>query len=112
MLVVLEGLDGAGKSTQVRMFKDYLQKRNGDLEYIHFPRYDAPVYGELISRFLRGDFGPIESVHPQLVALLLLSEMYFLRARRSFWTGMCIPISLINAPNCPMTKKLRLSGPG
>lgn len=31
MLVVLEGLDGAGKSTQVRMFKDYLQKRNGDL---------------------------------------------------------------------------------
>ena len=76
MLVVLEGLDGAGKSTQVRMFKDYLQKRNGDLEYIHFPRYDAPVYGELISRFLRGDFGPIESVHPQLVALLFAEDRH------------------------------------
>ena len=57
MLIVLEGLDGAGKSTQVRMLKDYLASRPGGLEYIHFPRYDAPVYGELISRFLRGDFG-------------------------------------------------------
>ena len=61
-----EGLDGAGKSTQVRMLKDYLASRPGGLEYIHFPRYDAPVYGELISRFLRGDFGDNDSVHPQL----------------------------------------------
>ena len=54
MLVVLEGLDGAGKSTQVKKLKAYLEKICPELEYIHFPRYDAPVYGDLISRFLRG----------------------------------------------------------
>ena len=74
MLIVLEGLDGAGKSTQVRMFRKYLESDSPGLEYIHFPRYDAPVYGGLISRFLRGDFGANEAVHPQLVALLFAED--------------------------------------
>ena len=76
MLVVLEGLDGAGKSTQVKKLRQYLEEVFGSLEYIHFPRYDAPVYGELISRFLRGDFGSNETVHPQLVALLFAEDRH------------------------------------
>lgn len=76
MLVVLEGLDGAGKSTQVRRFRQYLESVCPSLEYIHFPRYDAPVYGGLISSFLRGDFGGNDSVHPQLVALLFAEDRH------------------------------------
>ena len=76
MLVVLEGLDGAGKSTQVKKLRSYLEDLWGSLEYIHFPRYDAPVYGDLISRFLRGDFGNNEQVHPQLVALLFAEDRH------------------------------------
>ena len=75
MLTVLEGLDGAGKSTQVRKLREYLEGK-GPLEYIHFPRYNAPVYGELISRFLRGDFGTNETVHPQLVALIYAEDRH------------------------------------
>lgn len=76
MLVVLEGLDGAGKSTQVRKLRKYLESVCDGLEYIHFPRYDAPVYGDLISRFLRGDFGSNDTVHPQLVALLFAEDRH------------------------------------
>lgn len=76
MLVVLEGLDGAGKSTQVKLLRSYLEEKTGQVKYIHFPRYDAPVYGDLISRFLRGDFGNNDAVHPQLVALLFAEDRH------------------------------------
>ena len=76
MLIVLEGLDGAGKSTQVKRLMEYLTQRCGSLEYIHFPRYEAPVYGDLITRFLKGEFGSIEAVHPQLVALLFAEDRH------------------------------------
>lgn len=58
------------------MLKDYLGTVCRSLEYIHFPRYDAPVYGELIGKFLRGGFGSIASVHPQLVALLFAEDRH------------------------------------
>lgn len=76
MLIVLEGLDGAGKSTQVKKLRQYLEAATGNLEYIHFPRYDAPVYGALISRFLKGEFGSNDTVHPQLVALLFAEDRH------------------------------------
>ncbi len=74
MLIVLEGLDGAGKSTQVKQLKAYLETLPQGLDYIHFPRYDAPVYGGLITRFLKGEFGENGQVHPQLVALLFAED--------------------------------------
>ena len=76
MLIVIEGLDGAGKSTQVRLMREYLGTVCPSLEYIHFPRYDAPVYGGLIGKFLRGGFGPMGQVHPQLVALLFAEDRH------------------------------------
>ena len=74
MFIVLEGLDGAGKSTQIRMLRQLLAERGVESEYVHFPRFDAPVYGELIARFLRGEFGGVEQVDPYLVALLFAGD--------------------------------------
>ena len=74
MFIVLEGLDGAGKSTQITKLKEMFKKRGVDTEYLHFPRFDAPVYGDLIARFLRGDLGTVEGVNPYLVALLYAGD--------------------------------------
>lgn len=74
MFIVLEGLDGAGKSTQIAKITEMFRKRGVECEYLHFPRFDAPVYGELIARFLRGDLGSVDMVNPYLVALLYAGD--------------------------------------
>ena len=74
MLIVIEGLDGSGKSTQVRKLKEYIARSGRALEYIHFPRFDTPLYGDLLARFLRGELGSIDRVHPRLVALLFAED--------------------------------------
>lgn len=73
-LIVLEGLDGAGKSTQMKLLKGLLDSRGLEHESLHFPRFTAPVYGELIARFLRGELGDIASVDPYIVALLFAGD--------------------------------------
>lgn len=87
MLIVLEGLDGAGKSTQRKMVTSYLSSLGRQVDYLHFPRYDAPVYGDLIGKFLRGDFGAIDQVHPQLVALLFAEDRHDAADLIREWTG-------------------------
>jgi len=74
MFIVLEGLDGAGKSTQIGLLREMFARQGVGSAYIHFPRFDAPVYGELIARFLRGEFGGVGQVDPYLVALLFAGD--------------------------------------
>ena len=92
MLIVLEGLDGAGKSTQVKLLKEYLAGKGVNLRYLHFPRYDAPLYGDLIGKYLRGDLGSIEQVHPQIVALLFALDRMDAAATIKEWlaAGDCV----------------------
>jgi dTMP kinase len=72
--LVVEGVDGSGKSTQIKLITDQLEEKGIPYRYVHFPRTDSPVYGELIARFLRGDFGNLNSVDPYLVALLYAGD--------------------------------------
>lgn len=85
MFIVLEGLDGAGKSTQIANLRQLLGERGLQSEYIHFPRFDAPIYGELIARFLRGEFGPADGVDPYLVALLFAGDRAAAAAQIREW---------------------------
>ncbi len=73
-LIVLEGLDGAGKSTQMRLLGESVAGRGHRAEAMHFPRTDTPLYGETIARFLRGDFGDVDKVDPYTVALLFAGD--------------------------------------
>jgi dTMP kinase len=73
-LFVIEGIDGAGKSTQIKLLRKFFSDKGYDCEYLHFPRTETPYFGELIARFLRGEFGSINEVDPYIVAMLYAGD--------------------------------------
>ena len=92
MLIVLEGLDGAGKSTQRDMISQHLAADGLQVDHLHFPRYDASVFGGMIGAFLRGDYGRIDQVDPHLVALLFAEDRHEAAAdlRSRLELGRCV----------------------
>lgn len=73
-IITLEGLDGAGKSTQIDLLIQHMTNLNIAHKFIHFPMLNKGHYGHLIAQFLRGEFGELDQVHPQLVALLFAED--------------------------------------
>jgi dTMP kinase len=67
--IVLEGIDGSGKCTQLEMLARALKARGVDFAQMSFPRYDG-FFGKLVARFLNGEFGPLDAVDPHFSALL------------------------------------------
>lgn len=55
-LLVLEGLDGSGKSTQTEQLKQALLQEQVPMTQIKLPDYDSPS-STLVKMYLNGDFG-------------------------------------------------------
>ena len=55
-LIVIEGTDGSGKSTQFRMLSQHLNQDGQKFKHIVFPRYDQES-SALIRMYLGGQFG-------------------------------------------------------
>lgn len=68
-LVVIDGADGAGKATQTEMLRKYFKKNKIKNKYISFPRYKTSFHGDLVGRFLKGEFGGNREVSPYLASL-------------------------------------------
>lgn len=53
-IIVLEGLDGSGKSTQLDLAADYLNEKKINCRKLSFPDYDS-VSGKLVESYLKGE---------------------------------------------------------
>jgi dTMP kinase len=74
MLLAVEGVDGSGKTTQVKLLDAALRDGGHATFPVSFPRYGDSVFGELIRRFLQGDSGDSGAVDPYLVALMFAAD--------------------------------------
>ena len=75
-LIVLEGNDGAGKSSQIKEICQYLDDIGKTWKKIHFPMYGANQFADVISMFLKGDFGNVDEVDPLFVANIYAMDRY------------------------------------
>ncbi len=55
-LIVIEGTDGSGKSTQFGLLSEHLQQDAVEFKHLVFPRYSEPS-SALIRMYLGGEFG-------------------------------------------------------
>jgi dTMP kinase len=71
-LVVIEGLDGAGKRTLADALVAALTGRGAAVTRLAFPRYDADVHAALVADALHGRLGDLaDSVHGMAVLFAL-----------------------------------------
>jgi dTMP kinase len=71
-LVVIEGLDGAGKRTLADALSAALTAQHASVARMAFPRYDADVHADLVRDALYGRLGDLaDSVHGMAVLFAL-----------------------------------------
>lgn len=75
-LIVIEGLDGSGKTTQTQLLYDELISQGRSVRMLSFPRYDT-TSGQLIRDYLNGAFGSdAMSTNPYAVSDLYAIDRY------------------------------------
>jgi dTMP kinase len=72
-LIVLEGIDGSGKGTQMDMLARALEAHGIAYARLSFPRYEG-FFGKMAAQFLNGEFGPLGAVDPHFSALLYAGD--------------------------------------
>jgi dTMP kinase len=83
--IVIEGGDGAGKATQVRLLRKKLQIARIPTEVMEFPRYTGNPYGKLISQYLKGEFGDIDEVNTYLISLAYAGDRFLAKPQILNW---------------------------
>jgi len=86
-LIVIDGIDGAGKTTQIELLWQYLASQGETLqvEVINFPRYEDNLYGKFVKRYLEGEFGSLHEVDPYLIALAFAGDRVLAKTLIESW---------------------------
>lgn len=75
-LIVIEGLDGCGKTTQINRLPEVLSKKGLDSKIISFPDYEDPS-STLVRMYLGGEFGDKpDSVNAYAASLFYAVDRY------------------------------------
>lgn len=74
-LIVIEGTDGSGKTTQYKLLLKKLKERNFRVKFLDFPQYGTPSCGA-VEKYLNGKYGSAKEVGPYRASIFYAVDRY------------------------------------
>lgn len=74
-LIVLDGIDGTGKGTQINLLAERLRQEGFRVEIADFPQYGSKSAGP-VEMYLNGEFGTAEEVDPKIASVFFAVDRY------------------------------------
>lgn len=84
-LIVIDGIDGSGKATQVKILKQRLLKERFKVKTIDFPRYESNFFGSLIGEYLSGLHGDFIAMDSKIASILYAADRFESSAQIKKW---------------------------
>lgn len=75
IFIVIDGIDGSGKTTQTKILSERLRKEGYKVKVFDFPQYGKKSTG-MVEEYLNGKFGSAESVGPYRGSIFYACDRY------------------------------------
>jgi dTMP kinase len=84
-LIVIDGTDASGKSTQASLLMKHLKKDGYKAKFIHFPRYEDNFFGKFIAHCLSEQYYNWVNIHPKIAAVVYAADRWESKEKIEGW---------------------------
>jgi len=84
-LIVLDGTDGSGKSTQTELLIKHLKKDGYTVKVVDFPEYYSNFFGKFIGHCLSEQYYNFVKVHPKIASVLYAADRFESKDKVKRW---------------------------
>lgn len=84
-LIVIDGTDGSGKSTQTSLLIAHLKKEGKKVKVVDFPEYYSNFFGKFIGHCLSEQYYNFVKIHPKIASVLYAADRFESKNKIEKW---------------------------